>query len=231
VPACSRHLPRRCDRSKVANWTCGWCQLNPGVHLVGFADDDPFDGEADAFVAAVNQTVLVSFQGSHNAPNWLYDFDFLKVPYPPILGSFVHAGFYNAFEYLKPQVRALVDRALSTVCKSCTTITVVGHSFGGALGIFQALDFARYAPPALQNRSYAVDLFTYGQPRVGDATFADAVSNGGLLRTFYRSTHLEDPVPHLPLLLNGFAHAAVEIYNDELNGTHFKNCRGGEDPE
>lgn len=196
---------------------------------MGFAHDDPFSGEARAFVATVNRTVLVVFEGSHNVPNWLYDFDFLKVPYPPILGSYVHAGFYTAYLNLKPQTRALVDKALS-VCTQCDNIRVIGHSLGGALGVFQALDLARYPPAALQNRSFTVDLYTYGQPRVGDRFFADVVTSGKLLRTFYRSTHLEDPVPHLPLLINGFAHAAVEVYNDVINGTLYRQCTGGEDP-
>jgi hypothetical protein len=100
--------------------------------------------------------------------------------------------------------------------------------------LLQALDLARYAPLALAGVNYSVDLWNWGQPRVGDATFADAVSleraNGGLLRAFYRSTHLEDPVPHLPFILFGFYHAAVEKYNNVINGTSYRNCTGGEDP-
>jgi hypothetical protein len=96
----------------------GW----QGVKVVGFADDDPLSGESNAYVATYNRTVLVVFQGSHNLPNWLYDFDFPKIPYPPVLGSYVHQGFYDGFYWLQPQMRNLTEIALSKHCIGCTEV-------------------------------------------------------------------------------------------------------------
>lgn len=172
---------------------------------------------------------MVAFQGSHDLPNWILDFDFPLIPYAPVLLTKVHQGFYLGWRNINEKVREMVDTAFSKYCKDCTDLQVIGHSYGAALSVFQALDFVQTPPAAVGSRSIAVDLTNFGCPRVGDPAFAEYLGNSGL-RTYFRFTHLEDPVPHVPLESMGFRHGALEIYNYVWNGTDVKVCDGsGED--
>ena len=49
-----------------------------------------------------------------------------------------------------------------------STIFVNGHSLGGALAVFAALDIKLYLKP-----SKKMTLYTYGQPRTGNEKFSD----------------------------------------------------------
>jgi len=57
-------------------------------------------------------------------------------------------------------------------------------------------------------------VYTFGQPRVGNAAF-QAFCNARAPRRTWRLTHWRDPVPHLPLRSMGFAHVGTEIWWDE----------------
>lgn len=79
---------------------------------------------------------------------------------------------------------------------------VIGHSLGGAIAHFAAIELA--------NQGYEVDLITFGSPRVGDGDFGKIVQNS--TKTVYRVTHNRDPVVHVPIELQGFVHAGVEVW-------------------
>ena len=66
----------------------------------------------------------------------------------------------------------------------------VGHSLGGAL--------ATLAANWLHNKQSKrkINLYTFGAPRVGYASFADKTSNS--LHKVFRCVHAGDPVTHLP---------------------------------
>lgn len=57
--------------------------------------------------------------------------------------------------------------------------------------------------------------YTYGSPRVGDASLSTYITNqpGGN----FRVTHYNDPVPRLPPQLLGYAHISPEYYIDTPN--------------
>lgn len=83
-----------CDASSLEAWNCEWC-LDKTVVCVGAVYDRLT--EAYGFVAyskvrpympitpaafltqQVNKTIIVSFRGSSNLPNWIADFDLVKV--------------------------------------------------------------------------------------------------------------------------------------------------------
>ena len=71
-------------------------------------------------------------------------------------------------------------------------------------------------------------VYTFGQPRVGDANFAKYYNS--LIDIHYRVTHSHDPVPHLPPEDFGFYHMATEVfYKSEPNGTYIVCDGSGED--
>jgi triacylglycerol lipase len=63
-----------------------------------------------------------------------------------------------------------------------------GHSLGGALANLYAIDLVK--------AGYEVNMYNFGQPRVGNKAYAAYAS--GLLKEQYRHTNYKDIVPHVP---------------------------------
>ena len=89
-----------------------------------------------------------------------------------------------------------------------TTVTVVGHSLGGALATLCATDLV------MEENITSVRLYTFGCPRVGNEAFAKALQNTTLVHT--RVTHDRDVVPTLPFRHLGFHHTAREVWQRTL---------------
>ena len=102
------------------------------------------------------------------------------------------------------QILSAVEIALSEL--GTPSITVVGHSLGGALALLDGIYFRLHF-----SRDVSVRVITYGMPRVGNQPFADFVDNtlNGLV------THVnnrEDPIPTVPGIILGFHHPSGEIH-------------------
>ena len=82
-------------------------------------------------------------------------------------------------------------------------VKTTGHSLGAALAQLTAME--------LINNGIHTTMINFGQPRVGDSTYA-AYSNGKLEQ--YRVVHDKDLVPHNPTMdwpLN-FMHSKYEMW-------------------
>lgn len=66
------------------------------------------------------------------------DADITKVPYDSCSGCEVHKGIYDAYQLLAPQVHTLYQKFAAVYNNYDLHIT--GHSLGGALAVFCALD-------------------------------------------------------------------------------------------
>lgn len=84
------------------------------------------------------------------------------------------------YGWLKQQMRAYPS----------AQVFVTGHSLGGAMASIAATDLAikKIVTPV---------LYTFGQPRTGDSTFAQLTAKN--VPRSYRVVNANDPVPHLPL--------------------------------
>lgn len=70
--------------------------------------------------------------------------------------------------------------------------------------------------------SAKLQLVTFGQPRVGDAAYAQSVDRDVI--NGFRVTHAHDPVPHLPKEnKQGFMHHKAEVFYKEKM-TKFRIC-------
>jgi predicted lipase len=83
---------------------------------------------------------------------------------------------------------------------------VTGHSLGGALAVFAAVDLQSNFAAAGK-----VTLYTYGQPRVGNEVFSDFLFSQ-LYGRYIRVTHYDDTVAHVPPRISGFKHAGNELW-------------------
>ena len=166
---------------------------------------------AAAIIAPVNlpdasPAIIVAFRGSRSPLDFIHDAEFYFRPYAvTYVGATVHAGFLADFESIKNEViqQVLVFRKLYPTAK----IYVTGHSLGGALAILGALELrAQQLTPAL--------VVTFGQPRVGNAAFAQ-LYNAQLRENTWRVINQNDVVPRTPGWLFSYRHCGQEILLDE----------------
>ena len=90
---------------------------------------------------------------------------------------------------------------------------IFGHSLGGALAIICALDLSMMNLPI-------AGVYTFGQPRVGDAAFA-AHYNNELRDLTFRVVNQNDIVPRTPGVLMGYRHCGNEVFMQPVAGWGF----------
>jgi esterase/lipase len=98
---------------------------------------------------------------------------------------------------------------------------ITGHSLGGAMASLAAATIVKTGIKPASN----VILYTFGQPRTGDKTFAQAHDALGM--TQYRVTHHRDLVAHVPPEnFEGYYHHESEVwYQNTMNiGDSFVEC-------
>lgn len=81
-------------------------------------------------------------------------------------------------------------------------IIATGHSLGGAVATIAAAN--------LRKAGFAVDIYTFGAPRAGNAAFANFVTQQAGAE--FRVTHDNDPVPRLPPIIFGYRHTSPEYW-------------------
>lgn len=151
---------------------------------------------------------MVAYRGSTSIRNYLADILFLMGSCDNLaVGCAAHLGFLNAWGEVQDATVATVT-ALAAA-NPTYSIVVVGYSLGGAVGTLAAAH--------LRVAGFAVDLYTFGSPRVGNDVFADFVT--AQAGAEYRVTHLDDPVPNLPPMFVGYRHTSPEYWLSDGNAT------------
>eukprot|EP01027_Heterolobosea_sp_BB2_P004818 GEZU01007414.1.p1 GENE.GEZU01007414.1~~GEZU01007414.1.p1 ORF type:complete len:300 (-),score=60.67 GEZU01007414.1:129-1028(-) len=208
--------------TQIEDWTCGYCH---SVSVENFDTTLVFDYTSTETMGYIGvdkeaEIIVVAFRGSQYLVNWITDLTACTVTdYNGIKGAKVHTGFYLAYNNVKDQVVAEVQRL--TQLYPQFEVAVTGHSLGAALATLCAADLAG-------NRNIRVSQFyNFGSPRVGNDAFVTFfVSN---VPNAYRVVNEDDPVPHLPpQWLEGFHHVPREVW---FHHDEFKVCDdSGEDP-
>ncbi|CAJ0930768.1 unnamed protein product, partial [Mesorhabditis belari] len=107
-------------------------------------------------------------------------------------------------------------------------ILFTGHSLGGALA---TLNVAYIVRSGLGYDLKRIKLVTFGEPRVGDATFADTLSK--YAPYVLRITHYRDLIARRPCKSDGYQHHSTEIFfpqEDMGVNNPYITCIGPEDP-
>ena len=161
----------------LQQWRFSAVELLRGFHTQGF-------------VARQDDTLIVAFRGTEpiNADDWLSDVNYHQRPLLPTVPGLVHGGFARAMEEVLQPLGAAVEKLSQG---RVPRLFVTGHSLGGALAILCA------AVLQFHWSREVTAVYTYGQPRVGDATFSDAF-DGKLGTVTFRYVNDRDIVPHLP---------------------------------
>jgi len=222
------------DLTALYTWTCSRCNdLTRGFKMTCIIVD--VQNCLQAFVGVDHKlnAIIVAIRGTqeNSIQNWIKDMIWKQVNlnYPNMPNAKVHTGFYSSYNntLLRPAIMNAVRKARKL--HGASDIIVTGHSMGGAIASFCALDLA------IRFGSNNVHLMTFGQPRVGNAAFASYFAK--YVPNTIRITHERDIVPHLPpyfffLPQLTYRHFPREVWEHEVNGnTTFQVCDGsGEDP-
>lgn len=143
--------------------------------------------------------LVTAIRGTDTILEWLHDASYLMVP-SPISGAhgFTEDGFTAVYRSLRigqangtPTAKDSVKGYLDTGVAS--SVTICGHSLGGALATLLTLDVA------LNTSCRAPVAYTYASPRTGDHAFAG--SYNAAIPTSYRVANRQDLVPKLPPIL------------------------------
>jgi hypothetical protein len=155
---------------------------------------------------------VVTLRGTEGTLEWIHDAEFLTVPCPFLVGAgHTEDGFtamYNSLRTGAAPNSPIVAKSISSLPfpRPVTSVTVCGHSLGGALATLLALDLA-----ANTVFSHPV-IYTYGSPRTGDSLFASTFDQ--VVTNSYRIENRLDIVPKLPPPL-AYQHVD-ELYEPEL---------------
>ncbi|NUT52331.1 MAG: lipase family protein [Saccharothrix sp.] len=157
-------------------------------HETTFRPPFPLE-DTQAYTAADDDMIITAFRGTEpkKIQDWLSDANTPPWPGPGNKG-FVHYGFGEALQSIYPQVRDTILEFRD----NDQTIWFTGHSLGGALAALAAMRLHFEEPGLL-----ADGVYTFGQPRVCDATLATAHDEAFRDRT-HRFVNNNDIVAQVP---------------------------------
>jgi hypothetical protein len=163
--------------------------MNPGR-----ADDEVSIG----LICQVKETgdVVIAVRGTEGILEWIHDAEFDLVPCPFLAGAgHTEDGFTAVYESLRTGAESDTPAVVDALGKLASphpvsSVTICGHSLGGALATLLALDVAAntvFTAPA---------IYSYASPRTGDSLFASTFDQ--VVSNSYRIANRLDIVPALP---------------------------------
>jgi triacylglycerol lipase len=162
--------------------------------------------DTQGFIAENDLIVILAFRGTEPKQiiDWLSDAQVCQAAWGTS-GAKVHDGFAKALGAVWGTTGVLPERLQNRGNKS---VWITGHSLGGALAELCAARAAIDAGIPVQG------VYTFGQPRVGDNTFATAVETAIGGRIFRHVNH-RDIVPRIPGFGMLYRHYGGQIYFDK----------------
>ncbi|XP_065879498.1 phospholipase A1-II 1-like [Euphorbia lathyris] len=198
-------------------------------------------GTDEGKIVLGRRDILICWRGTKLPIEWLKNINFVQTSASKVFpgsDAKVHQGFLNVYtdksansvynktssrEQRTAVVRRLVDKY--GALKDDISITVAGHSLGGALATLNSMDivFNGYNKPTGSKTLYPVTAFVYGCPRIGDKTFLklfNSLPNLHLLRI----RNAKDIVPDLPpdLIVTKYSPVGVTLDIDTQNSADLK---------
>ena len=163
-------------------------------------------------VISSRKNIYVVFRGSSSGLNWVKDLEIKKIPYDtfPDCNCNIHKGFYESTLAVKDEVIKEVKLLLST--RQYERVIVSGHSYGAGCSQIMAMELVKEDIPEVQ-------VYNFGQPRIGDTTYANYVNKK--MSNYWRFTHNKDIVPHVPTIkCIDYYHSCGEIFENESGQLH-----------
>ncbi|KAL3430826.1 Alpha/Beta hydrolase protein [Aspergillus tetrazonus] len=224
------------------------CGELKGFELINTWHTGPFLSDSCGYIALSHppspKRIIVAFRGTYSIPNAIVDLSMYPQEYIPFSPGndtdgdapkcedcWVHLGFMNAWRLTRTTILDTISAARDQYPDYA--LILVGHSLGGAV--------AALAGTEMQLRGWEPVVTTFGEPRVGNKAFVDYLDTVFRLESgnerewkFRRVTHVNDPVPLIPLTEWGYEMHGGEIYIDRVelpfSVDDVRYCQGGSDP-
>ncbi|MEM8499199.1 MAG: lipase family protein [Pseudomonadota bacterium] len=174
----------------------------------GFDHAQFFSGAStQCIVGVAEKHIVLCFRGTEPSSfRDIYDDLFALPIQPPITKGMMHAGFWRALHQvwkdanramLWPPSKPLPQTGLFSYLKkhrgvSSRKLWIAGHSLGGALATTAA---TRLLAEGLFKEQDIAAVYTFGQPRVGDARYSEQYE---LTAKHFRLMHANDIVTRVP---------------------------------
>jgi len=239
----------------------GRCSEFPEFELVKTWNTGQLMSDSCGYIAlSHSQTkprIIVAFRGTYSIANTVVDLSTVPQEYVPYPGDpdsesdheksetprcnncTVHTGFYSSWKVASSAILPDLEAAIAAYPNYA--LTLVGHSLGGAVAALAGLE--------LESRGWNPTVTTFGEPRLGNAGLNQYLDQRfNLLASsreawtnifderqlrYRRVTHIDDPVPLLPLTEWGYRMHAGEIYISKSSLTpdvqDLQHCVGDED--
>ncbi|KVI04375.1 Lipase, class 3 [Cynara cardunculus var. scolymus] len=152
--------------------------------------------------------ILVSWRGTIQIAEWVENFDFPLV---------------SASKVFKQSICAQVHSGYLSIYTSKTSITVVGHSLGGALATLSGGDIAINGYNETKSRpkkTIPVTVFAYGNPFLGNICLRELLHKKEKLNIL-RVVNVIDYIPLLPPFV-GYIHIGQELWVDTRKSKYLK---------
>jgi len=209
-----------CSQAVVTNWSCVYCTSQ--FTVVQYSYDQTTDTVGFVGYDDNNRRIVVAFRGSMTSlANIGEDLKSALISATFLQGidsnALVHQGFYEVYRAHLQDITGAVSKLQAQYPDYGLWLT--GHSLGGAVATIMASDFV------FNQKISALNLITFGSPRVGNPAFAKAFD---AVISHQRFVHWKDSFPHLPAEVYGYEQTSTEIFENE-DGSHFIQCNGDED--
>ena len=161
------------------------------------------------------QDLIVAFRGTRSLRNFVTDIRARRVPLFAGSEAEVHEGFQQALDSVCDALQSSVEELLRTAedaqqrvptgGPTTPRLWITGHSLGAALAkLF-----------AIRCKLAIAGVYTFGEPRVGNAAFRDYYD--ALLKSCtFRVVDGEDFITRIPWLLALYRHSGTEIFYDSF---------------
>ncbi|KAA8636009.1 hypothetical protein SMACR_04578 [Sordaria macrospora] len=251
----SLRLERTWNTGLLLSDSCGYIAVDHGERRR--------DERTGRGVVVSEPAIIVAFRGTYSITNTIVDLSTVPqeyVPYPApddddedenavkgrndnennCTNCTVHMGFLASWRSARDYVLPALKAARAKHPKY--PVHLVGHSLGGAVAALAALEIR------LSLGWHDVQVTTFGEPRIGNQALVDyldkafgldnednEVKDEGENRAYCRVTHVNDPVPLLPLTEWGYRSHAGEVHISKSDlppaPEDVRLCQGDNDPE
>jgi len=152
---------------------------------MGFTEFMPIvAGSMIGYVISAEDATVIAFRGTDfdEVSDWIANLGRSATDTPH---GQIHAGFYDAYQSMKPQVDSLLE------ARKPKFIWITGHSLGGALALVCAYDLIDGEQTEING------LITFGQPMVARKSLSEYL-DGLLTGRYARFVNDADIVPRVP---------------------------------
>ncbi|KAF8967850.1 Alpha/Beta hydrolase protein [Flammula alnicola] len=216
-----------CPTSGLKTWSCGQaCAANSDFQptVVG-GDGNAVQIYFVGFSPSQN-SIIVAHEGT-DPTQFLSDLTDINIAmgnldstlFPGVSSSVqVHEGFRDEHAKTASIILTEVKRLLSV--QNTNSVTLIGHSLGGALAELDSLFLTLNLPSTT-----SIKAVTYGTPRVGNPAFAALFDSK--VANFRRINNELDIIPIVPGRFLGFSHPHGEVHI--LSPGNAVSCPGDDD--